>query len=250
MTNNTPKRSRSEQARINGANSKGPASSQGKAISSRNALKHGFAAVINNVISVEDKEAFEDHAAGYRAAFSPQNYFETTLIDQLASVNWRQTRLVGLETALLDAQLSVQSKAVDEFEGDDADPYVRMVYAWHALARKSEPAENPEALAATFDIHCLELVRRYITTLDRQYRNTLLNLRQYRKDFAPPQPVARPNEPKDPPTEVVDVPKPPVKPAPRIAVLPIPATQTTLATPKPATMPTSPAAKSSECDQK
>ena len=222
MTNNTPKRSRSEQARINGANSKGPTSPEGKATSSRNALKHGFAAVINNVISVEDKEAFENHTAGYRDAFTPQNYFETTLIDQLASVNWRQTRLVGLETAILDAQLSVQSKAVDEFEGDAADPYVRMVYAWHALARKSEPAENPAALAETFDIHCLELVRRYITTLDRQYRNTLLNLRQYRKDFAPAPPQAQPspepNEPKNPPPPAPETAKtePPTVPAPAL----------------------------------
>jgi hypothetical protein len=30
----------------------------------------------------------------------------------------------------------------------------------------------------------IELVRRYLVTLDRQYRNTLLNLRQYQKDFA------------------------------------------------------------------
>jgi len=250
MNNNTPKRSRSEQARINGANSKGPTSSEGKAISSRNALKHGFAAVINNVISVEDKEAFELHAAGYRAAFTPQNYFEETLIDQLASVNWRQTRLAGLETALFDAQLSVQSKAVDEFEGDDADPYVRMVYAWHALARKSEPAENPEALAETFDIHCLELVRRYITTLDRQYRNTLLNLRQYRKDFAPPQPVARPNEPKDPPAKVAEVAEEPVKPTSRVSVLPMTTINPKLVTPEPPAKQVSSANKDSERDRK
>jgi len=180
---------------------------QAPAVSSRNALKHGFAAGINNVIVIEDKEAFERHTIGYRAAFTPQNYFKETLIDQLASVNWRQTRLVGLETALLDAQLSVQRDAVTEFDGDNADPYVRMVYAWHALARKLEPTENPEALPQTFDIHCLELVRRYITTLDRQYRNTLLNLRQYRKDFAPPQLLLDPNEPKNlPPPAAITTP--------------------------------------------
>jgi len=108
--NDTPKRSRSEQARINGANSKGPTSPEGKAVSGRNALKHGFAAVINNVIIIEDKEVFERHVAGYRAALEPKNYLEETLVDQLASINWRQARLVGLETALLDIQMSFQKR--------------------------------------------------------------------------------------------------------------------------------------------
>ena len=200
MTNNTPKRSRSEQARINGANSKGPTSFEGKAISSRNSLRHGFAAAVNNVIVIEHKEAFDRHVAGYRASLSPCNYLEETLIDQLASINWRQTRLVALETAIIDAQISLHKDAVEEFQPAAApNPYVRLVFAWQALSRKYQTPEDPAALTDTFDINCLELVRRYITTLDRQYRNTLLNLRQYRKDFAEPQqPTPTPNEPKNP----------------------------------------------------
>ena len=56
MTNHeTPKLTRSEQSRINGAHSNGPTSIDGKAISSKNALKHGFAASANVVLGVEDK---------------------------------------------------------------------------------------------------------------------------------------------------------------------------------------------------
>ena len=214
MTNNTPKHSRSEQSRINGAKSKGPTSPEGKAISSQNALKHGFAAAINNVLCVEDKEAFELHVAGYRAAFTPQNYLEETLVDQLASVNWRQTRLAGIETAIVDAQLAVQADEVEASQpNNEVDPYCHLVYAWQSLARKTKMPEDPAALPATFDLHCLELVRRYITTFDRQYRNTLLNLRQYRKDFAPPQPAPEPNEPKN-------VPRPTPAPAPAVVERP------------------------------
>ena len=240
MTNNEPKNSRSEQSRINGAKSNGPTTPEGKAVSSRNALKHGFAAVINNVIAIEDKEAFEQHAAGYRVAFTPQNYFEETLVDQLASVNWRQTRLAGLETAILDAQLSVQKLPVNATQPDgEVDPYMRLVYAWQSLARKTEIPQDPTVLAVTFDLHCLELVRRYITTLDRQYRNTILNLRQYRKDFAPPQLAPERDEPENvppqPPPAAAEAVEKPKNEAPRNVVHPINTAKPTLVTSKPAT---------------
>jgi len=239
MTNNTPKLPRSEQSRINGAKSKGPSSAEGKARSSANSMKHGFAATINNVIVVEDKEAFDRHVAGYRAALTPQNYLEETLIDQLASINWRQTRLVGRETALLDAQLSFQKDVFLETQPEGAhDPYFRLVFAWEALSRKSRNPEDTPALPETFDVHCLELVRRYITTLDRQYRNTMLNLRQYRKDFAPPQVIPTPaptqNEPENPPVKAdkVEVNRP--TPVTGAVVFPIKSVKPSSITPTPA----------------
>ena len=89
MPETTSKLTRSEQSRINGAKSKGPVTAAGKAISSANALKHGFAATINVVLTIEDEPAFHEHLAGVRAAFNPTNYFEQTLIDQLANISWR-----------------------------------------------------------------------------------------------------------------------------------------------------------------
>ena len=99
----TQKRTHSEQARINGAKSRGPITPEGKAKSSANALKHGFAATVNNVLAVEDQADFQLHLARIRASYAPKNYMEETLVDQLASIGWRQARLVGLETSLIDA---------------------------------------------------------------------------------------------------------------------------------------------------
>ncbi|HEY3742104.1 MAG TPA: hypothetical protein VGL53_19765 [Bryobacteraceae bacterium] len=191
----TPKNSRSEQARINGSKSKGPVTIEGKAASSKNALKHGFAAVINIVLTIEDKPAWERHLDGYRQSFEPRNYAEETLIDQLAGINWRQSRLVGLETALIDAELSIQRKRLREKHPHSADdPYFRLVQAWQSLAaqpeKQSDEPKDPAAPPNGYDVSSIELVRRYLVSLDRQYRNTLLNLRQIRKDFATP------NEPK------------------------------------------------------
>ena len=49
------KLTRAEQSRINVAKSLGPITPEGKAKSSRNSLKHGFAAIVNVVLRIEDK---------------------------------------------------------------------------------------------------------------------------------------------------------------------------------------------------
>ena len=194
----------SEQSRLNGAKSKGPITIDGKARSSRNAIKHGFAATINNVISIEEEPEFQLHLEGFRASFHPQCYVEQTLVDELASIGWRKARLVATETALIDCQISIQKDKLEElYPLCSQDPYFHLATAWQALAHQPQrpPGHNdqpadPGIPPEGYDISSIELVRRYLTSLDRQYRNTLLNLRQYRKDFAasPPQP----NEPEAP----------------------------------------------------
>ena len=198
-----PKRTRSEQSRINGAKSKGPVTIDGKAASSRNALKHGFAAKVNVLIAPDDSEAWHIHLAGYRDSYNPVNYQETEFVSQLASIAWRQSRLVGIETALIDFQLSIQEHNVDEhFPLEQGNPYFHLALAWQGLARKAwprrlpaDPNEPPDPTISPdgLDISSIELVRRYQVSLDRQFRNVLLNFRQYRKDFAPPSAPANGN---------------------------------------------------------
>ena len=74
-----------EQSRINGAKSNGPTSDEGKAKSSKNALKHGFAATINVVLSIEDPAEFQLHLAGLRASYAPTNYAEETFVESAES---------------------------------------------------------------------------------------------------------------------------------------------------------------------
>jgi hypothetical protein len=197
---------RSEQSRINGAKSKGPITIDGKSRSSQNAIKHGFAAAINTVLGIEDEPAWHIHLEGHRTSFLPKCYVEQTMVEQLASISWRQSRLVGLETALIGAQISIQKDNVCDLHPDSAaDPYFHLVLAWQALARQPQKPAAAAVSAAEpadhtlppfgYDINSIELVRRYLVSLDRQYRNVLLNLRQYRKDFAAPAEPVKPNEP-------------------------------------------------------
>ena len=199
------KLTRSEQSRINGDKSHGPTSIEGRAKSSANAIKHGFAAVINVVLSIEDEPAFQAHVEGFRASFEPRNYVENSLVEQLAAIQWRQSRLVGLETALIDAPVGLHNVHICTCNPiSSEDEYFHLVKSWQALARQPERPKadddprDPAIPQVGYDIASIELVRRYQVSLDRQFRNTLLNLRQYRKDFAPSQPTA-PNEPDSPP---------------------------------------------------
>ena len=199
----------SEQSRINGSKSKGPTSLEGKAKSSANALKHGFAAVINVALHMEDKAAFEQHVAQFRASFSTRTYAEQSLVDQLAAIQWRQSRLVTIETALLDAQIGIQQDTLKEMYPISCDDQAfRLVKAWQALSHQPpKPGPDAEPYDPTvptdgYDVTSLELVRRYQVSLDRQFRNTLLSLRQLQKDFTPAGGAAvipaKPNEPGNP----------------------------------------------------
>jgi hypothetical protein len=184
-----PKNSRSEQSRINGSKSRGPITA--------NALKHGFAAKLNVLIAPDDSDAWTAHIAGYHASYHPTNYAETEFVDQLASISWRKSRLVGIETALIDFQLSVQEERMNAHFPDEQDnAYLHLAFAWQSLARSPPPTIQPSppptqpSLPDGLDI------------------NTLLNFRQYRKDFATapasaerqaePAPATNPIEPTQP----------------------------------------------------
>ena len=132
------KLSRADQARINGKFSKGPTSPNGKAKSSKNALKHGFAATTNVVIRLEHESEFDAHRAGFHASFKPKDYFELQLVDQLAAISWRQNRLVSAETALIDDQISIQAHAIAGIHPECCqDPYFHLAKAFQALSSSS-----------------------------------------------------------------------------------------------------------------
>ena len=252
---------RAEQARINGAKSQGPTTEAGKAKSSLNALKHGFAAKNNVIIYPEDSDEWAAHLAGQYESYLPTTYAERELVDQIASIRWRQARLVTVETAHLAFQIALHEDTIRDYHPFEADnPCLHLVLAWQSLASKPLPrhlpedpnvAPDPTQPPDSLDVASMELLRRYQLSLDRQFRNALLNLRQYRKDFAPqaaeaaaaavekPQPeppvkvetgskpqqkAPRPNEPAiipisrpTPPVPTVDPPREDVPTAPEVA---------------------------------
>ncbi len=94
--------SSAEQVAANQANAKlstGPKTPEGKAKSSRNALKTGLT---GRTILVPKNEAglYEEHVLNYDARFDPQTPRETELVQSVADCRWRLGSIPGLESAL------------------------------------------------------------------------------------------------------------------------------------------------------
>ena len=109
-----------ESARRNGKRSRGPVTLEGKARSSRNALRHGMhsSAV---VLNTEDSSAYDALLADYVAEYRPANRRERDLVEVIVDAMWRLNRILTIEAASLDYEIdkqrtepSTRSAAIDE----------------------------------------------------------------------------------------------------------------------------------------
>ena len=92
---------KSETARAKGAKSHGPVTPEGRAISSRNSLRHGFTAK-SIVLSTESQEDFQSLLDSYIDQFDPQSGIEMELVEAMAAARWRLRRISTIETSLLN----------------------------------------------------------------------------------------------------------------------------------------------------
>jgi hypothetical protein len=86
--------------RANALMSTGPKTPEGKARSSKNALKHGLTAD-SVVLEGEDKEAFEQLHAMLKNYYEVQSIVAQELCKQAAQYMWRMRRAAGFEAALM-----------------------------------------------------------------------------------------------------------------------------------------------------
>jgi hypothetical protein len=88
-----------ERNRINGQSSTGPRTEEGKAISSKNALKTGLTGR-TVLLPTDDAAVFEQHVKAYFDEYQPQGLRERELVQSLAETRWRLNRSFALEAAL------------------------------------------------------------------------------------------------------------------------------------------------------
>jgi hypothetical protein len=84
-------------SRINGARSHGPVTPEGKAISSRNALKHGLRAVDAVLPIVEDPKEFEQFTADMLQSLQPHGPQQHAIAERIVSLQWKLRRVPRIE---------------------------------------------------------------------------------------------------------------------------------------------------------
>ena len=107
--------------------STGPRTSEGRAVVSRNALKHGLSSpqVLGaaNLLPHESAADFNRLREGLWAHLCPMNAMEEALVERIVSVTWRLRRLEGIEAGLMTHHLwrviheraSKQEQGIDPF---------------------------------------------------------------------------------------------------------------------------------------
>jgi hypothetical protein len=146
-----------EASRRNGARSRGPVTEEGKVRASRNALKHGLAAMHHLVLEDEAPSELEEMTARLMAEVAPMSEIEARLARRLAIAFWKGERAERIEVALFDAAPKIRPPQ-HGFEWEQAEPLT------------------------TFDLKRFNAVRGYQAQQGREISRCLKELRLLRKE--------------------------------------------------------------------
>ncbi|HYI96306.1 MAG TPA: hypothetical protein VEX68_22375 [Bryobacteraceae bacterium] len=102
--------SKAAAARINGAKSNGPVTIEGKAISSKNATRHGLTSS-RVVLPHESQEAYDNLEASLANRFKPGDELEQELVQEMAAARWRLRRIEAMEAALFKKAIKQHEEA-------------------------------------------------------------------------------------------------------------------------------------------
>lgn len=114
-------------AGLNGSRLSRPVPAAGAAISSLNAIRNNLTAK-TIVLSNEARERFKTFYEEYLHEFQPQTAAEKDAVEEMVVSKWRQRRVWGVETALLDLQMDRQAKQIGA-EFDNIDEMTRLALA-------------------------------------------------------------------------------------------------------------------------
>ncbi len=92
-----------EASRRNGARSRGPRTAEGKARSAANSRRHGLCSAQLMLRGEEERRAFAALLADLEGRLAPEGETERHLVEELATIAWRQRMLRTVEARALEA---------------------------------------------------------------------------------------------------------------------------------------------------
>jgi hypothetical protein len=145
--------------RLNGANSHGPITPEGKLASSRNGLVHGLLSEAI-VLDGESAERFTALHDSLIAELKPETPIECALVENLAVCRWRTMRVWILENAAVCHEIRKQAVA-----NDSEDNPTQAALAYRTLSDETR---------------WLDVFNRYESRFDRQFSRSLQRLNELR----------------------------------------------------------------------
>ncbi len=155
---------KAELSRINGAKSRGPKTAEGKAISAKNAVRHGLSAE-TIILDHESQDSFQQLLDEYMEELQPVGICEHHLVYRMVVAKWREFRAWNVEAA------SFNRRTPDLPEG--ASPQAPLADAFLSLSEKS---------------HSLERLNYYENSITRRFDRAhmrLLELQERRQGIEP-----------------------------------------------------------------
>ena len=107
------KQKRSEQARINGAKSKGPKTPEGMKRAQTASLNHGLYATTDTLRHTVDPQLFEEFRAEILAVWQPENYYIARRVNQLIAAMWESDRLQAVRRRLMTHLFATESEILN-----------------------------------------------------------------------------------------------------------------------------------------
>lgn len=163
--------------RRNAQNSTGPKTTNGKASSRRNALKHGLTAE-TCLLPGETLADFEYLRARLVLEFTPSTAIDEILVERLAGLLWRLRRVGLFERELL---VWINERQAEAFDQRPQQPLL----VWHdALSEKRQAAAKlGRPLEEVFEKDLALRLARYEAHLAGQIRSIICDLRVTRRQI-------------------------------------------------------------------
>jgi hypothetical protein len=139
-------------SRDNGAKSNGPATPEGKAISSRNGTTHGLCAR-DVLLGNENPELWQRIRQAFINHWRPASDIEALLADEVAATYWKLLRAESIETTTINLEMDLLGEEIEKTFRRIDEP-TRQAVAFKSLADKS-------AALPTLDRHQTRLQRHF-----------------------------------------------------------------------------------------